>query len=81
MVGKPAVEEKKTNCTQARAPPPALPAEEKKVNSAAPADKQMNRAWSVPLMDICRFDTPLVKRIPNSQRSAFATIGADFLIL
>ena len=45
MVGKPAVEEKKTNCTQARAPSPAPPAEEQKVNLAAPAEKQMNRAW------------------------------------
>lgn len=30
-------------------------------------------------MDICRLDTPLVKRVPNSQRSAFATVWASLL--
>jgi hypothetical protein len=30
-------------------------------------------------MDICRLDTPLVKRIPNSQRSAFATSWGQLL--
>jgi hypothetical protein len=36
-------------------------------------EKKGDRTFSVSLMDICRLDTPLVKRIPNSQRSAFAT--------
>ena len=30
-------------------------------------------------MDICKLDTPLVKRIPNSQRSAFATAWGRLL--
>ena len=30
-------------------------------------------------MDICRIDTPLVKRIPNSQRSAYATVWGQLL--
>ena len=40
----------------------------------APTDEtQVPRSSSVSLMDICKLDTPLVKRIPSSQRSAFAT--------
>jgi hypothetical protein len=31
------------------------------------------RAFFVPLMDLCRVDVPLLQRIPNSQRSHFAT--------
>jgi len=34
---------------------------------------------SIDLMDICRLDTPLVKRVPNSQRSAFATAWGQLL--
>ena len=30
--------------------------------------------FEIDFMDICRIDTPLVKRIPNSQRSAYATV-------
>jgi hypothetical protein len=43
------------------------------VSVAELEEKKSARAFSVPLMDICKIDTPLVKRIPNSQRSAFAT--------
>ena len=31
------------------------------------------RAFFVPFMDICRVDTPMLKRVPNAQRSNFAT--------
>ena len=47
---------------------PALPVEQKRVVRL-----------SVPLMDICRLDTPLVKRIPSSQSSAFATAWGRLL--
>ena len=33
----------------------------------------------VPLMDLCRVDTPLVKRVPNSQCSRFATMWGKLL--
>ena len=33
----------------------------------------------VPLMDICRVDTPVLKRVPNSQRSNFATAWGKIL--
>ena len=33
----------------------------------------------VPLIDICYLNTPLLKRIPNSQRSAFATAWGRLL--
>ena len=36
------------------------------------------RSCAISLMDICRLDTPLVKRIPNSQRAAFAENGEAF---
>ena len=32
----------------------------------------MTRSVLISLMDICKLDTPLVKRVPNSQRAAFA---------
>ena len=35
--------------------------------------------FEIDFMDICRIDTPLVKRIPNSQRSAFATVWGQLL--
>ena len=81
MVGKPAVEEKKANRTQARAPLAAPPMKEKKVSSAVCVEKQMNRAWSVSLMDICRLDTPLVKRIQTVNVPRLQRIGAGFLTL
>ena len=36
-------------------------------------------AFFVPLMDLCRVDTPLVKRVPNSQCSRFATMWGKLL--
>ena len=56
----------------------AVPTEEKR--SAQPVakvalseeKKAVARSCSISLMDICRLDTPLVKRVPNSQRAAFA---------
>ena len=42
-------------------------------------EKKANHICTVTLMDICRLDTPLVKRIPNSQRSAFATAWGRLL--
>ena len=35
--------------------------------------------FEIDFMDICRIDTRLVKRIPNSQRSAFATVWSQLL--
>ena len=37
------------------------------------------RSCFVPLMDICTVDTPLLKRIPNAQRSNFATAWGRLL--
>ena len=37
------------------------------------------RSFTVPLMDICKLDTPVVKRIPQSQQSAFATVWGRLL--
>jgi hypothetical protein len=37
------------------------------------------RAFFVPLMDICKLDTPVLKRIPNSQRANFATTWGRLL--
>ena len=37
------------------------------------------RAFFVPLMDICRIDTPVLKRVPNAQRSNFATTWGRLL--
>ena len=36
-------------------------------------------AFFVPLMDLCHVDTPLVKRVPNSQCSRFATMWGKLL--
>jgi len=36
-------------------------------------ENKVDRVFSVPLLEICKTDVPLVKRIPNSQRSSFAT--------
>jgi hypothetical protein len=35
--------------------------------------------FELDFMDICRLDTPLVKRIPNSQRSVFSTVWGQLL--
>ena len=43
------------------------------------SESNANRTFSVSLMEICRLDTPLVKRVPNSQRSAFATVWGKLL--
>jgi len=49
------------------------------VKSSVTEQKQVQRSCAVSLMDICRLDTPLLKRIPNSQRSAFATAWGRLL--
>ncbi len=46
-------------------------AEEKKA-TVLEEKKAVSRSCPISLMDICRLDTPLVKRVPNSQRAAFA---------
>ena len=46
--------------------------EEKKLVSPSEEKKAVVRSCAISLMDICRLDTPLVKRVPNSQRAAFA---------
>ena len=45
----------------------------------APYAGEAERAFSVPLMDICTLNTPLVKRVPNSQASSFATAWGRLL--
>ena len=48
------------------------PTEEKKLVPPSDEKKAVVRSCAISLMDICRLDTPLVKRVPNSQRAAFA---------
>ena len=65
------------------APSVAKPVPETKApteaKSSVSESNQVHRSLSVSLMDICKLDTPLVKRIPNSQRSAFATAWGRLL--
>ena len=44
-----------------------------------PNEIKADLSFFVPLMDMCRLNTPLLKRIPNSQRSAFATLWGRLL--
>jgi hypothetical protein len=47
--------------------------------STSASSRSEQTPFELDLMDICRLDTPLVKRIPNSQRSAFATSWGQLL--
>ena len=42
-------------------------------------ETKCQRTFFVPLMEICRIDTPTLKRIPNSQRSNYATAWGRLL--
>jgi hypothetical protein len=42
-------------------------------------DAKSSPAFFVPLMVICKVDTPVVKRVPNAQRSNFATAWGRLL--
>ena len=46
---------------------------------AREASQEVKSNFSVPFMAICQVDTPVVKRVPNSQRSAFATAWGRLL--
>jgi hypothetical protein len=42
------------------------------LSAAAPSKFARGPRLHIPLLDICKLNTPLVKRVPNSQRSSFA---------
>ena len=63
-------------------PPPPDSALAKRISPAAqvPAQPEAKATpFFVPLMDLCKLDTPLIKRVPNSQRSAFASVWGRLL--
>ena len=70
-------------------PVPRLQTQEKKVSAeirkpvelanVAGLESKANRTFSISLMEICKLDVPLVKRVPNSQRSCFALEWARLL--
>src|SRR5688572_7260511 len=43
------------------------PSEEKKL--AAPSEEKKASSRAISLMDVCRLDTPLVKRVPNKSHT------------